>query len=224
MRPLVILRPEPGASATAEAARKLGLQPVLMPVFAAEALEWEAPGSSAFDALLFTSANAIRHGGAGLRQLQALPAYCVGEATAAAARHEGFDVRAVGNGGVDALLRSLPGRQKLLHLCGAHWHEPRDERHSIHHLPVYASVELPRPPAMERLEGAVVALHSRRAAAAFSRLVGEAELKRKRIAIAAMSAATAEAAGEGWARVVCASEPTDAALLSLAAELCDNRE
>ena len=85
MRPLVILRPEPGASATARAAAALGLDPLVIPLFVVEPVEWVAPDPAGFDALLLTSANAIRNGGAELERVRGLPAVCVGEGTAAAA-------------------------------------------------------------------------------------------------------------------------------------------
>ena len=60
MRRLLVLRPEPGASATAGRARTLGLDPVLMPLFEIEPIAWTAPDPAGFDALLLTSANAVR--------------------------------------------------------------------------------------------------------------------------------------------------------------------
>ena len=46
--------------------------------------------------------------------------------------------------------------------------------------------------------------------------------ERGAISIAAISAAAAVAAGEGWAAVAIADKPTDEALLALAARLCNN--
>ena len=51
---------------------------------------------------MLTSANAIRHGGAGLERLRSLPVHAVGEATAAAAREAGFAVAGIGEGGCRA--------------------------------------------------------------------------------------------------------------------------
>jgi uroporphyrinogen-III synthase len=50
MRRLVILRPEPGASATADRARAMGLEPVVMPLFKVEPVDWETPDAGSFDA------------------------------------------------------------------------------------------------------------------------------------------------------------------------------
>jgi uroporphyrinogen-III synthase len=221
MRPLVIVRPEPGASATAEAARKLGLDPLLMPFFALEPVEWAVPATAEFDALLLTSANALRFAGAGLERLQSLPAFCVGEATAEAARENGFKVDAVGSGGVDLLLERLPADLRLLHLCGADWRQPQRPRQKIEHRPVYRAVET-EPPAPKQIEGAVVVVHSPRASSALDRLSGAAGVDRSRVAIAAISSVAAEAAGPGWSRVESAPQPTDAALLAIAARLCNN--
>ena len=66
MRKLLLLRPEPGLSASAERARALGLEVIACPLFAIEPVEWEAPDPADYDALLLTSANAVRHGGHGL--------------------------------------------------------------------------------------------------------------------------------------------------------------
>jgi uroporphyrinogen-III synthase len=42
--------------------------------------------------------------------------------------------------------------------------------------------------------------------------------------IAAISAAAAEAVGDGWNEVAIAERPTDEALLALAARLCNNSD
>ena len=221
MRPLAILRPEPGASATAKAAEEMGLTPIVMPLFRVEPVPWQAPNPGQFDGLLLTSANAILHGGRELERLRALSAYCVGERTALAVREAGVEVAIVGNGGVDALLESLPADLKLLHLTGAHWREPGKARQSIRHVPVYESVELPRPERFVEANGAVAALHSTRAASLFARHVDAAGMNRSTIAIAAISPEAAEAAGGGWETAEAASEPSDAALLAIAARLCN---
>ena len=218
MTPLVIVRPEPGAGATAEAARKLGLEPIVMPLFAVEPLEWEPPDARYFDALLFTSANAVRHGGPGLDTLRSLPSHCVGEATARVARERGFTVASVGGGRVDSLLESLPSTLRLLHPCGFHRREPQAPRQAIHVIPVYRAEELPVPAGFRGLEHCVIAIHSPRAGAR----IGGIGLARDRIAIAAISPEAAQACGAGWGAAVSAEEPSDTALLAIAAELCKN--
>ena len=222
MRPLVILRPEPGATATARAAKRLGLKPRVMPLFSVEAVEWRAPEPAEFDALLLTSANAVRHGGTELDRIRDLPAHCVGQATAAVARDAGFFIGTVGPDGVDDLLAALPADLRLLHLCGVDRRLPQSPRQTISSVPVYRAVELTAPGQMNQIEGAVVAVHSRRAAARLSQLADEARIRRGTIAIAAISPGAAEAAGGDWERVETSSEPTDTALLALASSLCNN--
>lgn len=222
MRPLVIVRPEPGASATAEAARQLGLEPVVLSLFKVQRLEWEPPRPDDFDALLFTSANAVREGGPGMGPLRKLPAHCVGGATARAARDLGFEVGKVGEGRVDSLLESLPAGLRLLHLCGWHRREPKLPRQEIHVIPVYRAEELPAPDGFRQIDESVICVHSPRAAALVGRTADDVGLQRESIAIAAISPEAAQAAGNGWEAVVAAAEPSETALLAIAAELCKN--
>lgn len=222
MRPLVIVRPEPGASATASAAEQLGLTALVMPLFTIEPVKWRAPDAAGFDGLLLTSANALRHGGAELGRLQSLPAHCVGEATAAAARDAGFSIATIGNRGVEALLDPLPAGLRLLHLCGADRIEPASPRHSIHAVPVYRAADLPALKSLKHLDSPVIAVHSPRSGSRLSQVAGEARLRRDQVAIVAISAEAAAAAGDGWESVRAAAEPSDPALLALAASLCNN--
>jgi len=222
MRLLVVLRPQPGATATAEAAREMGLETLVLPLFAVDPVDWDVPDPSEFDGLLLTSANAVRHGGPDLEMLRSLPAHCVGEATAKAARDYGFEVTTVGQGRVDPLLRSLPAGLRLLHLCGVHRREPEAPAQGITVVPVYRSDALPAPSRLAEIEGAVAAIHSPRAGARLSSLVDESALARERIAVAAISREAADAAGGGWETVEIAANPSEVALLALAARLCNN--
>jgi uroporphyrinogen-III synthase len=175
MRRLVILRPEPGASATAESARAMGLETVAMPLFAIEPLEWQAPEASGFDGLLLTSANAVRHGGDRLNALRGLRVYAVGEATAEAARAAGFDIASSGEAGVERLLGSIDGDLRLLHLCGEH-RVAVEATQAITAVPVYRSAELPGPGDLARLAGQTAAVHSPRAGRRLAELVDQARL------------------------------------------------
>ena len=213
---VVVLRPEPGATATARHARQLGLEPIVIPLFAIEPVAWEAPDPSGFDALLMTSANAVRTAGEPLTVLGELPVHAVGEATAEAAREAGFAVASVGDAGIDALLDSLPPGLKLLHLCGADRREPQASRQGITPIVVYRAKAIGAPD-LSAIEGAVVLLHSPRAGRHLAELVSE----RGNIAVIGISAAAAEAAGAGWKQVESADAPNDEALLALAARLCN---
>lgn len=210
MRPLLILRPEPGATATARRAEAYGLASGCHPLFLLQPLPWTLPKGD-FDGLLLTSANAVRLAGA----LPDLPVHAVGEATAAAARSAGAQVATVGEGGVDALLATLAPDLRLLQLAGEDRIAPTAPRQQIISVPVYRAEPLPLPPA-DVIEGCVLLVHSPAAGRRLAHFTGRRELVR----IAAISPAAAEACGTGWERIEAADRPSDEALLSLAAELC----
>jgi uroporphyrinogen-III synthase len=224
--PLVIIRPEPGASATARAARGLGLDANVFPLFEVRPLDWEPVPREDVDALLLGSANALRHGSAALERYRGLPAYAVGEATAAAARRQGFEVIAAGRGGLQPMLAALaPGHRRLLRLAGRERVDlaaPRGVTMTTRE--VYASEPLPFPPLLARLltRPAVVLLHSGEAAAHFARECDRAGIDRARLALAAIGPRVAARAGPGWAALRGASQPDDATLLALAAQMCQD--
>jgi uroporphyrinogen-III synthase len=218
---ILILRPQPGADQSARLARSFGLEPTVAPLFTVGPLAWEPVEAAGFDAVMMTSANAARHGEPGLAPLTLLPCYAVGEATAAAAREAGFGRVTAGDGDAENLigLCARDGVSNLLHLCGREHRSVERPGLRVERRIVYASdaVSTLPPAAREALEGGAVALlHSPRAAALFRHLV-EA---RGSIAIAAISGAAAEAAGDGWLAREAAPQPTDEALLELAAKLC----
>ncbi|HEX6376948.1 MAG TPA: uroporphyrinogen-III synthase [Allosphingosinicella sp.] len=210
---LLILRPEPGASETAARARELGLEPVVAPLFAIEAAAAAPVEAARYDAILFTSANGARHAPPGLT---ALPCFAVGESTAAAARLAGFTDIRIGScdGAAAAAMMAAAGVKRAIHPCGRDHVALEAPGVAIEQRIVYAA----EPVASQRFEGPAVAMvHSPRAARRFAQLAGD----RSAIAIAAISAAAAEAAGEGWATRAVAAAPRDHALLELAAKLCN---
>lgn len=214
MRKLLLLRPEPGLTASAERAAALGLEVIACPLFRVEPVDWVVPDPAGYDALLLSSANAVRHGGSGLEDLKSLPAHAVGGATAAAARHAGFNVQSAGHGDLADLLAEIPASLNLLWLAGQDRREaPLRDR--IDTRVVYRSMPVEKPQ-LPSLEGLVVAVHSPRAG---RRLAELADL-RGRTVIAAISASAAEACGNGWEHIGIARRPEDSALLALAAMLC----
>lgn len=220
MRRLVILRPEPGASATVHSAKAMGLDAVAMPLFQIEPVVWQAPDPAGFDGLLLTSANAVRQAGDKLETLRGLRVYAVGEATCNAARDAGFDIASTGDAGVERLLGSIENDLRLLHLCGEH-RTAVQAKQAITAVPVYRSAELPPPNGLGQIGGQTVAVHSHRAGKRLAELVDHAAIDRAAIRIAAISEAAASAAGTGWEASEAAQTPDDGALLALAARLCD---
>ena len=78
MKPLYVIRPEPGCAATMRAARAMGLEAHGFPLFEVRPLGWDAPPAASFDALLIGSANALRHGGAAFAAYQRQAGLCRG--------------------------------------------------------------------------------------------------------------------------------------------------
>lgn len=221
MRKLFLLRPEPGGSASADRARAMGLQVIVAPLFRIVPLDWILPDHEQFDALLLTSANAVRRAGRKLTEIKRLPVHAVGEATAAAAREAGFEIASTGDFDIKRLLNSLEPGMKLLHLCGEHRSIVENPAQEVVAVPVYRAEALTPPVELNGLPGNVAAIHSPRAASMLAELVPRG--RRGTIGLAAISAAAASAAGEGWERVAAAEIPTDSALLALAARLCEER-
>jgi uroporphyrinogen-III synthase len=211
---LLVTRPQPGADATATALRAQGHHALVQPLLATEAMPWALPEPLP-DALIISSAAVLRHAGPQLAALAGLPALCVGEATAAAARAAGLaDVR-VGPGAMQPLLDGLADGPftRLLHLAGADRTQvtvPAGLYLAI--TPVYRAVLLPLA-ALPEVDGVLLysARSARHFAAEWDRLGGQ----RASISLFAISAAALAAAGPGWASAQAAPAPTEAALLAM---------
>jgi uroporphyrinogen-III synthase len=112
----------------------------------------------------------------------------------------------------------------MLHLCGRE-HRPLGGKVEVTACPVYAADALNAlpPTAIEAIaRGAIVLLHSPRAAALFAGLADAAGLARDGISLAAISANAATSAGTGWQAVAIAERPNDDALLAVALAMCDH--
>lgn len=222
---VLILRPEPGNSATCAAATALGLSPLPFPLFSVEPAAWHPP-EGPFDAVLMTSANAARHGGSDLARYHHLPVFAVGTASARAARAAGF-TRVVKGGGTaagTAPLMARSGARHVLHLCGSHRRAFDPGPVTIHAVPVYAVHPAGDAAGLmgqiDHLgQCGVLLVHSPRAGERLNMLV-PAE-RRLGLSVAAISDAAAEASGEGWRHLAIATAPTDKAVLALAAKLCN---
>ena len=224
MKPLFLIRPEPGWSVSAETARAMGLDVHGSPLFTIEPVAWDAPDSADFDGLLVGSANTFRHGGKQLAKLTKLPVHAVGEATADAARAAGFLIGRTGRGGLQNLLDELSKRElRLLRLAGADRVTLRlPDGIRVETRTVYRAV--PEGLAEEDREllrgGGVVALHSGAAAERLGVEFDRHKLDRARVDLAVIGPRVAELAGEGWRSVSVADAPGDSELLALAEALC----
>ncbi len=217
---LLVVRPQPGASATAVRVEALGHTAVVMPLFEVQPLTWDVPSPDAYDAIILTSGNAVRQAGSGLAQVALLPIYAVGTATARAAEQEHIPVAFTGDAGVDAVVNAAKrsGYSRLLWLAGQdHTEAPVLDGVSVDISIVYRSTALPLPEngaTVINMADAVM-LHSARAACHFAELCDAQGIDRAGVTLAALSPAIANSAGCGWCKVVTAPTPDDAALLSL---------
>lgn len=223
-RALALLRPEPGWSASAGAARALALTVSGHPIAETVPVEWSPPDQK-YDALLIGSAASFAHGGAGLARLRDVPVHAVGVATAAAARAAGFRVTAIGESGLQGLLDARAGSPvKYLRLGG-------EERVPLSPHPGQAIAECivyrlrPLPVASDFArqiaeDAPLIALHSAAAARHFRAELLRIGVRPDRLHLLALGARIAAAAGPGWAGVHCADRPDDAALLAKAVTLC----
>ncbi|MBP6379952.1 MAG: uroporphyrinogen-III synthase [Sphingorhabdus sp.] len=221
---LLIIRPQPGNDASAKRAREAGFDPVQLPFFEVRARGWDAPDPSHFDALLITSANGVRHAGAGLDIYSALPVHAVGRNSADAVAAKGLTLASTGTKGVDEALQMAiaAGHHRLLWLTGedqTRFEAP--ESLQIETRIVYAAepAELPSDARFIVASADMVALHSARAARNFAEFVDAHGLSRTNIRLAAFSEAIADAAGPGWQSIAIACHPSDEALLSAARAL-----
>lgn len=222
-RPILTIRPEPGCGATVAAGAEAGLAIVGCPLLELRPIPWRVPPGP-FDGLLLGSASALRLGGQAVDNLVDKPVYAVGKATAEAARQRGFTIARVGEEGLQQLLDSLGNETlRLLRLAGR-------ERVALNPPPgitietaiAYESNGLPlSDEAVSLLRGgALVLLHSATAARRLAAECDRLAIHRRDIALAALSPRIAEAAGPGWAALRSAAQPTEAALLALAREMC----
>ena len=222
MTPIVTIRPAPGSEATVTTGDQYGLTVHAFPMFAIRPVEWSCDPTG-FDGLLLGSANAVRHGGEGLDDVRNLPAHCVGAITAFAAKEAGFAVASTGTGGLQSVLDALPPPQRLLRLSGLD-HVPLEPRDGIEieTCVAYESAALPMPEALAGLaaEGALVLLHSVIAAEHFAQECDRRGIDRGAVSLASLGPRIRGAAGRGWRRSESAPQPSDAALLALARDMC----
>ncbi|HEY7989926.1 MAG TPA: uroporphyrinogen-III synthase [Stellaceae bacterium] len=232
----LVTRPRDDAATVAAALTARGIEPILAPLLH---IEPEPDGTARLggalagvQALLFTSANGVRAFAQASHRFE-LPAYCVGEASAAAARIAGFRAVASADGNVAdlaelAAARLAPGNGALLHvaasvvagdLAGAL--ETKD--FTVRRVALYRAVEAKRFPdeiaALLRAgEVALALFFSPRTAELFVRLARAAGLTEhcgKMIAICLSQNVAAALEGVRWRRIAVARAPTLDALLAV---------
>lgn len=219
---LIVLRPEPGASATAKRAEHAGWGVTVLPLFEIAPLAWTPPDPGGFDAILMTSANAARHGGTGLDRYHDLPLYAVGARTAAAARDAGFGtiISGASDAGEMADRLRADSATRVFHPAGS-YARPFDETGlTLTHIAVYAAARV-APPDLKAVIGddAILLVHSLRAAQYLDELCSTQGIARDSLSLIAISSNALAAAGTGWRTAVTAERPTDDAMLAAASLL-----
>jgi uroporphyrinogen-III synthase len=225
MRPVLVIRAQPGAGETAARGAALGLDCRAVPLFIAQPVAWDPPEPIGFEAVMLTSSHAPRLAGPSQAAYRDIPCYAVGDSTAAAAQQAGFSDVRPGSGDGEALLDRMArdGVRSAVHLCGRNRRAYERPEIGITRISVYAvdGVKSLPPPAEAALrEHPIVLLHSPRSAKHFAALCDAAGVNRSGICVAAISRAAAAAAGTGWGRIAVADKPRDEPLLELAAKLC----
>ena len=236
---LLLTRPQHDAERTAAALSRQGHQVEIAPLMHIEPLTGAALGTGPWSGLIFTSANAVRgvEELAGMAALAEIPAFAVGERTAAAVRASGFRNVVAGGGDARQLTQAVRGwakagrdarRDPLLYLAG------EDLSHDlagtlaadgaiVHTVTVYRAVKAERFPA--RLQAALAAgaidgaLHfSRRSAEAFldcARAAGALAQALHAAHYCISHQAAAPLITAGAAHVHVAAHPDEASLLAL---------
>ena len=125
---ILVTRPHPDNEATAVALRARGHEVLLAPMLRFEALAGAEDLDGRYDAVIITSANALRASDLAGHPLLAVPLYAVGEHSAEAARVAGFKTVLSAGGDANALrdvlaarakAKDLKKRARLLYLAGA---------------------------------------------------------------------------------------------------------
>ena len=223
MTKVFAFRPEPGLSRTIAAGREAGIEIEGAPLGEVAALPWDAPPARGYDGLLVGSANVFRHGGKALQGLRALPVHCVGEATAEAARADGFSVATTGEGGLQTVLDGLTGKDiRLLRLSGSERvNLSPTAKVEVDEIAVYEVRPLPLDESIAQgLPGGIALLHSAATARHLAQECDRLGVDRAGVAVAALGSRIAAAAGPGWAAIHSAERPDDAHLLALVSQIC----
>ena len=127
---VLVTRPHPDGEATAKNLRERGFEVLVAPMLRFEPVPFHDDDEARYDAVIVTSANALRAIAGELdgHRILKLPLFAVGEHTAASARDAGFTEVVSAKGDAEALRDLLLARVKakqlktsatLLHLAGA---------------------------------------------------------------------------------------------------------
>lgn len=233
--PVIVTRAEPGASETFARVRDQGLRPILSPMLSLRALNAPAPDLTGIYNLVFTSANGVRYfidavGGI-TEQVTDMAAWCVGPATRAAAEEAGLQKIIAGDGNADDLasliLTTEDQTDGFLHVAndaaaGNLVATLKDAGRDARFLALYETVPAQEfsdeaGDALRSGEGAIVLVHSAKAAHAFAKLAGGLAADAWTL-IAISEAAAAPLKPLGASRIIAADRPNEDALIAALVE------
>lgn len=234
MRRILVTRPEPGASSTAQKLRQMGYEPIILPLTRIESLNAdEQIDPAAYAAIAVTSPNAARYVlDSTARILADLPCYAVGKATGAVSRAVGLNVVDETAGDAAGLRRIIaqqvdPG-SNILVLCGRVRRNILERgliEDGFHPRLIEIYDTLPTPPEAGILASVlgdtpidVVLLYSAFAADEFTRLLGRLEdhsVFQTASFIAISERIRSHLPAPFADRVIVAAEPNEEAMLSL---------
>lgn len=231
--PVIITRAEPGASKTVQGVTALGLTPVLSPALTLQAdPSVTLPDPEGFSGVIFTSANGARFY-AEREDDRTLPAWCVGPATARAARDVGFETvhESTGNAvRLAALIASTiaPPEKPLLHIANAAakgdlQRELKMRRYKVKFAPLYRATVAPdlsddATALFNNGTPGIVLVHSAKGSAAFVDLTSEEQ--RQNLVVAAISTVASEPLREaGMENITVAAAPNERALMKTLEEV-----
>jgi uroporphyrinogen-III synthase len=212
MARVLLTRPQPGADATAQALHAAGHHPLVQPLMAYAPCPWSPPEIPP-DAVMLTSAAAVRHAGPAAAAFQSLPTLCVGTQTTRTAKAAGWAGAETAGPDLATLYQTAAARgpMRILHLAGEHRSKAKiPAALTIDTRPVYTAHlhPLQDPGPVD-----AVLLFSPRSARHFASEWDRLKRPRAGLALVAISPAAAAAAGPGWASTAVADTPDEAALL-----------
>lgn len=229
---VLVTRPQQDSERLADILALCGHEVIVSPLLSIVPLEWEFPSEN-IDALVLTSHNAVtsRHN----EKLTSLSCYCIGDATAAAARAAGFSVVAACGSDRTALVQKIAA-DNIGHALFLSGHEERADlvaelaasgvaatRRRVYDAQAVGAFSPAAAAALQENQVDRVLLFSPRSAALFSVLFERLpQAEKSRVALACLSAAVADAAGADWAQIVVAHQPTTTHLLAASGLLCDS--
>jgi uroporphyrinogen-III synthase len=228
---VLVTRPEKDSAALAESIRRAGHEAIVSPLLDIVPVGWEMP-ETGISALVLTSQNAVTPVHADI--LNRYPCFCIGAATAEAARAAGYDVIAHAEGDRAGLIAALAAR-KLKHVLFLSGHVERADlvaelaavdilttKRIVYEAQARTAFSPDAAHALADNSIDCILLFSPRSAEIFCNLLQSLPgVQQSRLTLACLSAAVAEACGTGWSHITLAQQPSTQHLLAAAGILCD---